>query len=491
MSLKDLTKNTFILAAPKVIRFFTKLVRAKLNALLIGTTGVGIVNQLQDINTRLGSFSTLSLNVGAKKLIVSNNNTENKEQIPYIVTLYATLVLVFAIVTYILGYIFFDDLSSFFLGEGAQKYFIYVYVFFPLIPLATIPITVLGGLQEFKSLAKAEIIVILISFLLYIPLIYYYKTQGAVIAVAVSIGATFIVFFYYVFFKIARKRNQGLLSFKGFQLRKKIIREISMISGISSVLGIYGVFVELTIRGTIVSELGIDSIGIYAPIIAWSAFFSSLFLPSLFQYIFPKYGSSKNNKELISVANNGFRLLTFMIIPFVLIIISLRSFLIPLLYSDEFLVAEIYLPLHFIGIFFWTWMRIMKQMFIPTGRIKALTPLAIVEETLILLVVILFIGEIGLWAWCFRFSLVPFIMFITYLAFLRKKIHFKIFRENYLLMLYGILTSILITFISMEVSYSVVFAFLFVVSLYFFLKKSEKQYVFNTIRRYFTKPNKG
>lgn len=475
MSLKDLTKNTFILASPKFVQFFIRIVRAKINAILIGTEGVGIVNQLQSVNNKLGGFSTLSLNVGAKKLIVSNNNEENKDSIPHIITLFTILIIGLTFITYILGFIFYEKIGDFFLGEEATKYFLIVFIFFPLIPLTTISRTVLGSLQRFKYLAKGELITIIIAFITYLPLIYYLGIQGAVINISITICLGLIVLSYFGFIKTAKKLNMKLFALKGFKIRKKHLKELGSISGISSILGIYGVVVELVIRGLIVNSMGIQSIGIYTPIIAWSGFFSSLFLPSLFEYIFPKYGMCKTNEEIINVANNAFRLLTFLIIPFILFIIPLKKILLLLLYSEDFLEASIYLPLHFIGILFWTWMRILKQIFVPTGKIKTLIPFAFAEETLYLLVILLFIDKIGLWAWAMRFSIIPLILFLAFIIFLVKEINFKIKKENYLLMIYGVATCFLISIISDITVYSFIPSIVFILSLYFFTKATERK----------------
>ena len=57
MELKNIAKNTVILASPKIFSFFLKIVRAKINALLIGTTGVGIVSQLSILVQKFSEIS--------------------------------------------------------------------------------------------------------------------------------------------------------------------------------------------------------------------------------------------------------------------------------------------------------------------------------------------------------------------------------------------------------------------------------------------------
>ena len=81
LGLKELSKNTFILVLPKIVTFFLKLVRSKLSAIYLGAVGVGVVNQVTIIGNKLSGLASMSLNVGAKKLIIQfNKDEENRRQ---------------------------------------------------------------------------------------------------------------------------------------------------------------------------------------------------------------------------------------------------------------------------------------------------------------------------------------------------------------------------------------------------------------------------
>jgi O-antigen/teichoic acid export membrane protein len=305
-------------------------------------------------------------------------------------------------------------------------------------------------------------------------------------------------FSYITFYKTARKRGQNLIYFKNLKINKSSLKEFATISSASSILGLYGVFCHLSVRGILASNLGMEKIGIYVPIIAWSGFFSTFFVPALIQYIFPKYGKCATNNEIKTVANDGLRLVSFIILPFVLIIISFSDLLIPLFYSKDFLEATVFLPLHFIGIFFWTWMRVLKQIMIPTGKTKQLVPFAIAESSLYLLVVYLFVDKIGLWSWTLRYSLVPFLLFFSYIIYHIQTINFNIFRKNIFLMLYGLTASSLVYYIVLNIKglYFMrgIIVLVLILVLYLFMQKREREIAFqyknqykNKIKRIFKK----
>jgi PST family polysaccharide transporter len=492
LALKELTKNTFILALPKVINFFLKLARAKLNAVFIGTEGVGIVNQLNEVLKRLGSFSTLSLNSGAKKLIVDYNKDRKKQfELPKITGIFTLLVLGLVTVIFVIGLFFLDDLSSYFLKNQPKELFLIAFLVFPLLTMRSVPTTILNGLMEFKSISKSEITVTVIAFITFVPLVIYFGIKGAIANLVITNILFLLVFSYFTFYKTAKKRGQKLITFKKLRIEKSAIREFATISSASTFLGVYAVFCHLAIRGILASHLGMEKIGVYAPILAWSGFFSSFFVPALLKYIYPKYGMCETNEELKVVANDGFRLVSFIILPFVVILIAFKDILIPVFYSGDFIEAAVYLPVHFIGIFFDTWKRILRQIMIPTGRIKQLVPFAFIETSLYLLVIYLFVDAIGLWSWALRWSLIPLIIFISFLIYHFFTIKIRIYKGNIALMLYGLLASSLIYFFTLKVENLYLLKGAMVLGLisllYFFLKKHEKQVIYQYANKYINK----
>lgn len=474
MGLKDLTKNTFILAGPSVVNFMLRIVKAKLNALLLGTYGVGIINQVQGVNTKLGGFATLALPVGARKQLVSHDNQKGAHLLPSIILLFFLTTLVLTLIVFVGGLIFKEEVSTFFLGKEAREYFLYLFIFIPFLTLDTVSRTIMGAFQSFSFMARSQFISLIVGFLLFLPMIYFYGLIGVLISLGFNLVFTFALNLYFsnrsIRTKNIRVRWSARLDFP------KVFKEFSLITGVSSILGLLTVVVELVNRGVLVNAVGIDQIGLYAPLITWSAIFSTFFLPSLFQYIFPRYGQCESNEELRSVANDAFRMITFLIIPFILIVISTSRFTIPALYSKEFAEARTYFPLHFTGILFWSWMRILKQMFIPTGRLKQLTPFVIAEEVLYLIVIIGLVSQIGLWAWTIRFSLVPLALFIGYFIYLFRAINFRIEGHNLILMLYGTAMAILISWVDEFTPWSVIPAIGAAGSLWFFMRKKERAF---------------
>ena len=129
-------------------------------------------------------------------------------------------------------------------------------------------------------------------------------------------------------------------------------------------------FSDTLTRSIVVTQLGINKLGVYSPVITWAGLFTGFILPSIGTYLYPRFGEAKSNYEVIGVLNDAIRFVTLMMIPFLLLSIPIRFQIIPLFYSKQFITAGDYLPWHFLGTLFYLWMYVFTQAMTPTGRIK-------------------------------------------------------------------------------------------------------------------------
>lgn len=483
MELKIIAKNTGLLAAPKVLNFSLKLIRAKLNAILIGTTGVGIISQLTIMQQYLSEIAIMRMNIGAKKLVAQKKDFE-AETIPDILKTYLYLIFPIIVVVLFLSLFFSEFLTLFLLGQTEfNEYFLIVFMVFPLIALGSVSDIVLGGFKRFKYIASKEIIISVLSFLLFIPLVIFFSIKGAVVNIGLTIIISFTIGIYFAFNKTLFKKGYSFKSIIRSKYRKIYSKEIIWIGGIGLTMGYYKIFCELTSRSILVNQLGIDKIGMYIPIMAWADLFTGFVFPAIHQYLFPRLCEVRSNLEIIEIVNDVFRFMTFILIPFVFLAIPLRYCLIPLFYSQEFISAGQYLPLHFIGIFFLAWDHAIVQIFVPTGRIHKLVPIALVMQSLFLACIYFLTPKFGLWAWTIRFSFLIFIEFFALFVFLKFEIGFSIKRRNLCIMAFSIFGSVLIWSLKFDLLINLLIAILLIFISAIFLKKSEK----NTLKHYVRK----
>ena len=118
MELKKLVKNTSYLAGTRIVQFFTGIVRSKINAVLLGTTGIGIVSQLNFLTDRMAQFTMLSMSEAVVKQIAeSKDNEKIVELISASLKSYIVLVFVFMGLSIIVFAIFSNELTIYILGD--------------------------------------------------------------------------------------------------------------------------------------------------------------------------------------------------------------------------------------------------------------------------------------------------------------------------------------------------------------------------------------
>ncbi|WP_158254412.1 polysaccharide biosynthesis C-terminal domain-containing protein [Tenacibaculum sp. SG-28] len=159
-------------------------------------------------------------------------------------------------------------------------------------------------------------------------------------------------------------------------------------------------------------------------------------MPSFSTYLYPRFCELKSDKELSALLNDAIRLGTFSIFPLLLIGIPYKDFFIELFYSNKFLAASKYLPLHFIGVAFYVWYYVFSQSMTPRGKIKQHGIFLVLYFTLDMLVTYIFVNDIGLYGWMLKHMISPFVFFWVYYFYSRKYLKFSFHKNNIVLIFY-------------------------------------------------------
>ncbi len=487
MELKILAKNTLILASPKVLKFFVGILRAKFIAIFLGLTGAGIIDQLQETITQIRNFTLSGLSDGMVKLIAHQNGTEiDVHKIGSIIKTYLVMIIPITISVTILGYIYANEITLYIFGNIQYKlYFQIGFIALPLSILSSTANALLKAYKEIRSFATAEVFIIIINLIIFLPLVYFYKIPGGVVYVTLSFLVTFLVVFFLMRKNVFKKHNITFADIKKGIISKKYFKDLLAFISYGVIGGTLYIFVEVSIRAIVVNDLGIDKLGLYTPVTRWSNLFLGFIMPAIYTYLYPRLSEAKSDTEIIDVVNDVFRLITFVALPFIIIGISTRQWIIPLFYSKDFIEASIYLPYHFSTLLFVIWSSIFAQIFWPTGRLKHQFIFVLIINTLSLVLIYYFVPIYGLYGYLIKFTIVPLITMLMYFAFWRNRIKFKFKKENIKIMLYALLCSILLLLFKDNVIFLQFLSLTLIITLYFLLKKQERDFLIKKIKAIF------
>ena len=153
MEIKVLVKNTYHLASVRLVRMLIGLIRAKFNAIFLGTTGLGIVSQILFVNGRFQEFTLLGMNDGLVKQLASRKEDENfRDHLLNCVKSYFVIISITLLLVIALAVIFSKDLTIYFFGE--EKYINYYLISIVCLPIAIINSVSFALLKTFKLIKK-------------------------------------------------------------------------------------------------------------------------------------------------------------------------------------------------------------------------------------------------------------------------------------------------------------------------------------------------
>ena len=491
MELKILIKNTYYLASTRAVKFILGLIRAKLSAIFLGTTGIGILSQIIFTSNQIKAVTLLEMQHGFVKQVSSKKKSKDfRYQLINSLKAYLILISIFTIIIFLVSLLYSEKLTIYFFGDSIYfKYYLISIISLPILIINSIPFALLKSFKEIKSIARAQLFSIIISFLCFIPMVYYFQLMGAAIVFIITLIITLFFNHIYVKNKILSKYSisyRDIFS-KGILLKTNI-KELLVFAGWGMTIGIYYIFSVIYGRSIVINELGIASLGLYAPNKAWGALFTGISTQQLHTYLFPRFAESKSDDEINGVLNDTFRLVTFMLIPMLFIGIAFRNIIIPLFYSYEFVEAANYLPGHFIGIMFTMWMYALGQVFAPTGRLKIYVLFTFIMYTINIALLYYLVPLLGLYGWMLKFIVTPVLFFFIFSIYLKQAIGFTIKRENLLVMFYALLSSLMLFGITEwnELAGYILSLFLLFFS-WFLLSFGERSQITEKIKLFFNK----
>lgn len=486
MEFKRLLKNTSYLMGSKLAMFFAGVIRSKLNAVFLGTEGVGIVSQFLMMTNQASNFTTLGMNQAVVKQIAENSTSDiSKQIIASSIKTYLITIGIFIIISSSLLFIFRESITQYVFGSTGYLNFFYLALFsFPLLIINGIFFSILKGFKAVKHIARARIGTIVSNLIWFIPLVIIYNLKGAIIYLPISFLITLIWNLYFANKHYLKPIGLNFNSVLNASVTNSFQKEMLTFSGYGLLISLMSILAVFVGNSIVVLNLGIDKIGIYSPILTWAGLFTGFLLPSFNTYLFPRFVEVKSNKEAAGIINDALRLASLYLLPLLLLAIPFRFLFIKAFYSSEFIEAAIYLPYHFLGVVFNVWFVIFGQTMTPRGFIKQHTIIKLLYYLISLLLAFILVPKFGLYGWMLQFVISCIYLCIANYMFLKIRTEFTISKMNIILMIY-ILTSsislILIETIFGTNLYGMFLGPIFLLGTYLLLSNNEKNFIKNKL----------
>ena len=204
---------------------------------------------------------------------------------------------------------------------------------------------ILNTYQRVKALAKMNIIGALLSGLTSVGFVVIWREQGIVPSM---ISGAFVGWL--VSWRMLRKEVEPVYGHPQFRETFQAARKLLSFGGSYASSMVLGVGVQMALPILVLQILGTESVGYYRAATGISITYLGFLISAMAQDYYPRISAvSDQPHKLIELANNQQRLILLIAAPLILATLALVPYIVPLLFSSQFLPAVEVLEWQLIG----------------------------------------------------------------------------------------------------------------------------------------------
>lgn len=470
---KSILKSLSILLSVKVITIISNLIKNKFIAMLMGTSGIGVLGILNSILVLVTSFADLGVTKSAvRDISLANSDENNKTELKNIIASLNLILFLLSCITTLVVFIFSDKLSKLAFNESGKAVyikFLAVAILFTL--LTNGRLAILQGLRDLKGLALATSYGSLFSMVLSILVFYLFGEKGIAMSLAITSIITFLTAIFYLkkhvflnksmFVEIKESRNK---SKQMIQLGMALMF-VSFVSATS----------EFLLRYYIDIKNGVEDVGLFqAGYTIIFGYFGMIFVTLSTDY-FPRLSAlNEDNLKIENEVNRQALLLILLIAPLLVLFVIFLPVFIELIYSKEFLPALDYLYFSVFGIVFQSSSQTMGMVLLAKNKSKVFVYSVFIFQTIFLINSILFYTFFGIKGLGVAFT-INMILHFCGVQFIIKRLYNITYSVTYFKSFFVTLLATLLVFIIKDISnlylkFFIGFGLFFIVIFYVYKK---------------------
>jgi len=406
------------------VKMFAGLLSIKMISILLGPTALALLGNFKNTITSARSLATLGIGNGIIKY-VANEHERERERVEVLSTSFF-LILTMSSVLGLFFSIFSGSISEYlFKTINFKSCVFYFGLLLPLYGFHVFSISVINGYRKFKNLIILSIISSVFALLLTIGLIYFYRINGALLALAIA--ESLIGVFYLIFFL---KKGMVIKDLKWSFVSLKYIKKLSSYSLMSVVTALIFPFTMLCIRNSIIESLGMEQAGFWEAVNRLSTYYLMILTSGISMYYLPRLARIDTDEDFGKEIRIYFKTFVPLCVVLFFVIFCLRTYLIKFVFSEEFLILKDLIIYQLIGDFF----KVCSYAFAQQFLAKKLTKPYIVTEVLFYVVYLLLskllIVDFGVKGIVYAYLASYIVYFLMMMKYYKKIVKIIIFRKD-------------------------------------------------------------
>jgi len=385
-------KATSIFGGVQLFNIMASLIRGKLLAVLIGTTGMGLNGLLMSNLNLIKTISGLGLEQSAVRDISMAYGSGDSTSVSRVYSVFKRWIWISALLGVIITISCSPLLSILaFEDKSYTDSFILISSTFIFMALTGGIYTLLRATRNIESLAKANVIGSVAGLIVVIPVFYFWGIKGVVPAIILSSIINYMVSIYF-------KRNIHLDHVRiGW---KEIFSEGRgmVLMGITlSVTAIFATSIGYTLNIYITNKGSLSDLGLYNAGMSIIDGYVGMIFVAIGTDFFPRLSATINDEvRWKTIANQQSELMLIILGPLLLLILATAPILIKVLLSNEFLPVVSFVILAVVAIIFKALVWVQGYIVIAKGQNKLFLLTEVIGSCFFLFISILMFKSYGI-----------------------------------------------------------------------------------------------
>jgi O-antigen/teichoic acid export membrane protein len=349
-SIRNTIKNITVVGGSQLISIFISIVKTKCIALFLGASGIGLIHLFTTTIALVQSFFHLGLGVSGVRDLSEAYNDKDQLAIAKKVRVLKYWVICSSIIGIVFTILFSKQLSIWTFNDATYSIKFSVLSIIILINgLSTMYSSIIRAARNMIDFGK---VTVYSSFIVTIVAIcmYYFFSKEAIIPVLIISAIISLIFNIIFSSKIILYADSVSMSLKevffdGLDMVK--LGAFTVFTSFISLATLY--YVRVSIRDT----MGIDYVGYYAAATTLTITYMGVIFSSMAADYFPKLSAiNKDNQALNKAILDQTKIVLLLGTPLILLMFTFSDYIIPILYSKEFILSRVLLLWMLLAVFF-------------------------------------------------------------------------------------------------------------------------------------------
>jgi PST family polysaccharide transporter len=325
----------------QVVVLAAAFIRAKVIALLLGATGVGLIGIFNAFSGNVSSFAGWGLGTSGVRLIAGADEKDKPAKVAAVRRFGWTL----SLLGLAAALIAFWPVAqvTFASGQYATEMAI-VALAVPCIIASSMWSAIVQASGRIASLAKVQVVGALAGLLLGLPAIYFWGTKGIALSLFLAAAVPALVLW--------RTAHAACPPQAIVHVDRADLRQLAKIGGALMVVGWLAQLSAYLVRLVIVRHAGLEAAGYYQAAYALAGSLPGFVFAAMSADFFPRISAAKDEAEAADIAEKQIQAGLLLALPLLAVLLTMGGLCVRLLYADSFEGALPLLPWMIWGVFF-------------------------------------------------------------------------------------------------------------------------------------------